>query len=190
MKAAIFGFRPRFWRNRLMTHVRTLLTSSAFSMLLALGAAPALAQLGSGAGGSTATTGQLGTGTTTGQMGAGTTPGGAAEGGVIMQGEAGVTGGRFGRADVNRDQRIDEQEFGTESGTLFGEMDTDQSGQISESEFNNRRATDFGEADRNADGSLDSGEYTGFYGSGNAGYTTGVTGSDTILGTPEGSDSP
>ena len=35
-----------------MTHVRTLLTSSAFSMLLALGAAPALAQLGSGAGGS------------------------------------------------------------------------------------------------------------------------------------------
>ncbi len=155
-----------------MTHGQTLLTSSAFALLLALGAAPALAQLDSGAG------------TTAGQMD------GATEGGITLQDDAGVTGGRFGRADVNRDQRIDEQEYGAESGTLFSGMDSDQSGQISESEFNNQRAVDFGKADRNADGDLGSDEYSSFYGSVSAGSTTGVNGSGTVLGNPEGSASP
>lgn len=164
-----------------MKHVQTLLVSSAFSLLLALGAAPALAQLGDGGNAST---------TTTGQMSAGSTPGDATEGGVTLQREAGVTGGRFGRADVNRDQRIDEQEYGAESDTLFSGMDSDQNGQISESEFNNQRARDFGEADRNTDASLGSDEYSSFYGSGNAGSTTGENGSGTVFGNPEGSASP
>lgn len=149
--------------------------------------------VGMGAAGSNGQPGSAGVGQlesgSAGDLGAGTTPG-PVEGGVGMRDDAGLTGGRFGRADVNRDQRIDQQEYRNESANLFSGMDSDQSGQISESEFNNRRAVDFGAADRDTDGGLNSGEYTGFYGSGNAGYSTGVTGSDTRLGTPAGNASP